>query len=161
MEQETIPSVFDQVAEYPQFEYATTGNRFVNFLIDTVVYYMFNIVVLFITGAALAISGKTAEDIQEIFSNKAVPYTMALANFILLYTVIEGASKGRSLGKLVTGTVAVQESLQPITWKNALLRTLCRMIPFEAFSALGGNPWHDSLTHTTVIKKQKNMFPTL
>jgi hypothetical protein len=40
-----------------------------------------------------------------------------------------------------------------LTFKDALLRSLCRLIPFEVFSGFGV-PWHDSLTNTMVVKKR-------
>ncbi|MFI5196603.1 MAG: hypothetical protein ACHQD8_05900, partial [Chitinophagales bacterium] len=74
---------------------------------------------------------------------------------IIIYTIIEGITKGRSLGKLITGTVAVKEDLTKITWNEAVIRSTGRLVPFEAFSALGGVPWHDKWSKTIVIKKRQ------
>jgi len=90
--------------------------------------------------------------------NGTMPSVMPnfLISFIVIisyYTVLEGATKGRTLGKFVTGTVAVKQDGSAITWKDAFLRSLCRLVPFEPFSALGRMPWHDKWTKTIVIKK--------
>jgi hypothetical protein len=42
--------------------------------------------------------------------------------------------------------------------KTVLLRTLCRIVPFEPFSAFGGHPWHDKWTRTYVIDVKKTAF---
>ena len=155
MEENTVPSFFDEAAEYPQIEYATTGNRFLNFVIDSIVCYVVNFTILFTFAVGLAMAGKTADDIQQMLSNKVLSYSLGIGTYLLLYTVIEGATKGRSIGKLFTGTVAVQNNLEPITWEKAFTRTLCRLIPFEPVSGLGNAPWHDSITGTCVIKKPR------
>jgi hypothetical protein len=36
-----------------------------------------------------------------------------------------------------------------------LIRTVCRFIPFEPFSALGKQPWHDLLSDTDVVRYHK------
>jgi len=77
---------------------------------------------------------------------------------VAYYTLFEFFAKGRTLGKMATGTVAVKEDGSRLTFKDALLRTLCRFIPFEVFSAFGYRPWHDSLTKTLVIKKPKKVL---
>jgi uncharacterized RDD family membrane protein YckC len=70
---------------------------------------------------------------------------------VLYYTLLEGATQGRTLGKLVTGTKAVTKEGLPITWKEALLRSFCRIVPFEVFSGFG-TPWHDRWSSTQVVR---------
>ena len=74
---------------------------------------------------------------------------------LLYYTLLEGLT-GRSLGKLVTGTKVVDANGNPPGFARALLRSLCRFIPFEPFSFLGSDTrgWHDSMTRTWVIKSR-------
>jgi uncharacterized RDD family membrane protein YckC len=75
--------------------------------------------------------------------------------------LIEAIFKGKSLGKLITGTRAVKEDGTLLTTKDALLRGLSRMVPFEAFSALGSPsyPWHDKWSKTFVIDEKQSQFP--
>ncbi len=70
--------------------------------------------------------------------------------------LIEAMFRGRSLGKLITGTVAVTEEGGRISGLTALFRGLCRAVPFNAFSALGAPcyPWHDKWTKTMVVEKK-------
>jgi uncharacterized RDD family membrane protein YckC len=73
----------------------------------------------------------------------------------LTYFVPQEAFFGRTLGKLVTGTKVVNEDGSKLTFGKAVARTLCRFIPFEAFSFLGGHDrpkgWHDTIPKTKVI----------
>jgi uncharacterized RDD family membrane protein YckC len=92
---------------------------------------------------------------QDINSSTALLYLISFLTFLAYYTLFEAATKGRTIGKLITGTVAVKDDGTALTFKEALLRSLCRMIPFEPFSAFGGRPWHDTITHTMVIKKPR------
>jgi len=70
----------------------------------------------------------------------------------IYYTLFEYANKGRTPGKIATGTIAVREDGHFLTLKDALLRSLCRFIPFEFISAFGYRCWHDSLSKTLVIR---------
>ena len=155
MEENNVSSIFDELAvEQPFFEYATTGQRFANFIIDVTIYYAFNVIVAYILAYSMVISGKDPEEIRALFKNTLFVYTLALANYFVIYSFVESVSKGRSLGKLITRTKVVTNDLQPIGWKEGMIRTLCRMIPFEPFSMLNGVAWHDSMSKTIVIKKQ-------
>jgi uncharacterized RDD family membrane protein YckC len=73
---------------------------------------------------------------------------------LLYYTFCEKVFKGYTLGKLITGSRAISADGSELTFKQAILRSLSRMVPFEPFSALGANPWHDSWTKTVVIKSR-------
>src|SRR5690606_37410582 len=68
--------------------------------------------------------------------------------------LIEAMFKGRSLGKLITGTIAVNEDGSRISALTAFLRGLSRAVPFNVFSALGSPcyPWHDKRNKTYVVE---------
>lgn len=81
-------------------------------------------------------------------------YAIIFGVYILYYTIMEATTNGRTVGKYVTGTMAIREDGGRITWLNAFCRTLCRFIPFEAVVALFIQyPWHDDFTRTAVVKK--------
>ena len=81
-------------------------------------------------------------------------YLIAILNYLFYYTLCEKLFRGYTLGKLITGTRAVKENGQELSFTDAILRSLSRMVPFEAFSAFGGHPWHDRWTKTMVIKSR-------
>lgn len=143
---------------FPEFEYASTGMRFLNFLIDTILYYgLFTVVfMVYLLSSAVSVDGfdETAIDVESGGATFA-SYLIAIAIHIGYYTLFEGAFKGRTIGKLITGTKAVQTDLAELTWQKAFVRSLCRLIPFEVFSGFSGHPWHDTMTDTMVINIRK------
>ncbi|MBS1653790.1 MAG: RDD family protein [Bacteroidetes bacterium] len=78
-------------------------------------------------------------------------YIIMIFNYIVYYTFCEKVFKGHTLGKLITGTRAIREDGEELTFKDAILRTLSRLVPFEPFTGFG-TPWHDSWTKTRVVK---------
>lgn len=74
--------------------------------------------------------------------------------YFLYYFIFESATHGRTLGKIITDSIAITQDGTPFTASHALKRTLCRFIPFEIFSALFSYlPWHDSISKTAVVIK--------
>jgi uncharacterized RDD family membrane protein YckC len=125
---------------------ASPGKRFLNYLVDMIVYY----VIMFVLGIALALTQSSL-----IYENRIWINVLAFIILLVYYFVCEAFLNGRTIGKFVTGTKAVNEDGTEITTKTALLRTLCRLVPFEPFSAFGGHPWHDKWTKTYVIDVKK------
>lgn len=134
-------------------EPASVGARFANYVIDLISCWLFTIIL----SATIALFFLENNSPYTSYKNSNPPfyidYLVRSITIVIYYTLIEGLFKGRTLGKLFTGTKAVKEDGSPITWKDALLRSLCRLVPFEPFSAFGGQPWHDKWTKTVVIKK--------
>lgn len=130
-------------------ERASVGKRFLNYIIDIVVFY----VACFLAGAivGLATGSPTVSQFELYF--------IALAVFFLLYFVEEAFMKGKTIGKLITGTRAVNEDGTPINAKTAAIRTVIRFVPFEPFSAFGYLPWHDSWSRTIVIDERRSTLP--
>lgn len=148
MEQQT--NLLNEFTE-PTLEYASAGQRFLNYIIDVIAFYILVIVFGFIGGMAFAssIADGTAENAIGFI---VFTYLVAFAVIFAYYTFLEG-SKGKTLGKLITKTKVVREDGEPMTYGKAFMRTLCRLVPFEAFSAFFGmKMWHDSWTNTMVIK---------
>ena len=164
MEQQTETyqeSIFEEIEQQWLYDYASPGQRFVNFLIDTVVLcnFVFSGIIGFSVGVILVLLGYQSfvTDLSSnMFQTYLFNYVVGSVAVILSYTIIEGASRGRTLGKLITKTQVVKEDGSPITFKDAFLRSLCRLVPFEPFSAFSGHPWHDKWTKTVVINKQKS-----
>ncbi|MEP6710923.1 MAG: RDD family protein [Ferruginibacter sp.] len=126
--------------------------RFVNWVVDIIAYYILSLF-------AGVLMGLLAPDfIRKIVYDKTdyllFSYGTALFVFLFYYIVIEGLTKGKSLGKLITKTRAVKEDGSAINWRDAFKRGLARAVPFEPFSAFGDRPWHDKWTDTVVIKQK-------
>jgi uncharacterized RDD family membrane protein YckC len=73
--------------------------------------------------------------------------------FTPYYTLSEKLFKGYTLGKFITGSRAVRSDGKELTFKDAFLRSVIRIIPLEVFSGLW-RPWHDTWTDTMVIKSR-------
>jgi len=76
----------------------------------------------------------------------------------LYYSLLETFLKGKSIGKFVTQTRAVREDGSELDFRTALIRSLCRVVPFEPFSFLGdsNSGWHDNWSKTMVIDETKS-----
>ena len=154
---ESQQDIFEE--ELFNYEQASTGQRFLNYLIDAV---LMQYGLSFLTGIVVArivyyISPETAYswfvERSDSFDILLSSYLISILNFLIYYTICEKAFKGKTLGKLVTGTRAVRNDGTELTFKNAILRTLSRIVPFEALSIWFGNGlWHDTWTDTMVIK---------
>ena len=139
------------------YQYASKWQRFFNLVIDGIVLeYGVERVTGYLMGLLL---NRVAPDFMEdVFSEKLFgsillyAYLLGTINFLLYYTICEKAFRGHTLGKLITGTRAIRLDGGELTLKDAFLRSLSRIVPFESFSALWGAPWHDTWTRTTVIR---------
>jgi uncharacterized RDD family membrane protein YckC len=137
---------------------ASTGQRFLNFLIDNL---LMRFGLSFLTGAGMGVllGLLFPEYILRISENPQgidlllLTYLIWIINTLLYYTICEKGFKGYTLGKLITGTRAIRSDGNELTFKDALLRSLCRLVPFEWLSGFG-YPWHDSWTNTMVIKSR-------
>lgn len=153
------PDIFNEDDAY-RFEDASTTQRFFNLLIDGVLirYGLSFLTGMLLASFLLAVSPETAYKLfgQERYSIEVILglYLLAILNYTIYYTFCEKFFRGYTLGKLITGTRAIREDGKELTFRNALLRSLSRMVPFEPFSAFGGYPWHDTWTKTKVIKSR-------
>lgn len=142
-----------------QFEFASTGQRFLNYLIDNL---LMRYGLSYITGTAVGflLASISPEFTRELFYGQnylslfLVAYIIGVFNYTIYYTLCEKLFKGYTLGKLITGTRAIKNDGSELTFKDAILRSLSRLVPFEPFSGFGGHPWHDQWTNTMVIKSR-------
>ncbi|AEW02420.1 hypothetical protein A4D02_00260 [Niastella koreensis] len=140
---------------------AGRGLRLANYLIDQIVLMvLINIITVAWTVIAKATGGVDpqkylgADAVMTLNMNVLlVRAAMSLLITMIYYTVCETAMNGRTIGKLSTNTIAITQDGTPFTFKHALVRSICRAIPFELFSGLGYMPWHDSISKTAVVRK--------
>jgi uncharacterized RDD family membrane protein YckC len=131
---------------------ATKLRRFVHWLIDRVIVAGFIFPAIAVAGIA---GGETVLDWVE-----QLPWwqdqLIGAVVFIVYYTLMEGAT-GTTFGKLITRTRVVDEAGRRITFAQALLRSLSRVVPFEMFSVLFADDedprgWHDRWPRTRVVR---------
>jgi uncharacterized RDD family membrane protein YckC len=122
---------------------AGAGLRFANYLLDLIGFVIF-----------IGIFAVISPSIAAIFF---VPFVPAIV-FAIYISLLETILKGKTIGKLLTGTRAVYTDGTPINAGTAWSRGFSRIVPFEPFSALGSesNPWHDRWTNTYVIVERES-----
>ncbi len=127
---------------------ASTGQRFSTFLLDILFVYILSFVIVVV----LALAG-----LQQFISDTN-NYVFGII-LMLIYYVPQEVTSGRTIGKRIVGTRAISLDGGRITALQCVGRTLCRFIPFEAFSFLGGGGrpwgWHDKFSKTQVVVFQK------
>ncbi|MES2575130.1 MAG: RDD family protein [Bacteroidota bacterium] len=133
---------------------ASDGDRFLNCILDLI----FVFVTFFLFSLAIVIVGNIFNwDIYSIWDNFFTSYTYSALLVLLMfsYLVLEWLF-GRTFGKLITGTVVVNEKGLKPDFGAIFIRTLCRLIPFDALSFLrkSGRIWHDSISETYVVNKK-------
>jgi uncharacterized RDD family membrane protein YckC len=134
---------------------ASTGKRFLNYIIDLAFFYILAFVLVFI--AAII-----NPDVVDFLDDDSVGFNLldrlvSLIIYALYMGVCETIFKGKSIGKFITRTQAVNLDGSTISTKTAFLRGFSRAVPFAAFSAFGepSNPWQDRWTDTMVINDMK------
>jgi uncharacterized RDD family membrane protein YckC len=145
MEYNTLDSnLINENKPFGEEDIANSGKRFLNFVIDMVAIYILYFAFVFI----LAIGGHVDTDSDENLGIRLLIYL-----FMLFYYIIFEASTGKTLGKMITGTRVIRIDGSKPTFKTALVRALCRFIPFEAFSCLGTpcEGWHDTIADSRVV----------
>lgn len=129
-----------------EYDFASKTQRIANFIVDIIVikliayglYYSWAMV-----GAEPFEENAGPIDIVGVF----IGWGIALA----YYTITEGLT-GKSIGKTLTSTRVITDDGRPLGFGRAFIRSLCRLIPFDAFSFLTGTGWHDAMSKTVVVR---------
>lgn len=160
MTEYTAPSedtgLAEELESFVQYEAASRGQRFVNWLIDNLLMrfglsQVTSLLVVYILQALLPEYILRISYDENPWDLILIAYVIGIVNYVLYYTICEKAFKGYTLGKLISGTRAVRTDGKELTFKDALLRSISRLVPFEVFSGFG-DPWHDTWTQTWVVK---------
>jgi uncharacterized RDD family membrane protein YckC len=140
----------DLFVNEPRLVPASHGKRLANYFIDQIGCVLFLVIVIL---ALRAIGGPTSDRMRETLSAPFTGNLLVTFLYSFLMSVQESVLRGKSLGKLITRTRAIQEDGNPMTTEKAFLRNLIRLVPFNPLSALGNpaRPWHDRWSHTIVI----------
>ncbi|RFN58696.1 RDD family protein [Marixanthomonas ophiurae] len=127
---------------------APTILRFVNYIIDVVVSYFFAMVVFLICSLVLP----DPENPIVVLATIALVFGSFLAYYIIMEIKWQ-----KTVGKFATKTKVVMMNGEKPREKDFVLRTLCRLIPFDQFSYLFmKNGFHDVLSKTKVVKETKD-----
>ena len=128
---------------------ASKLKRLVNYLVDSVLYTCLAMFLAIILGV----------DLEAINSNQEIRLVFNIVLVIGMvgyYILFETLLKGKSPAKFITGTRVVKVDGNEPDLDTIAKRSLCRAVPFEAFSFLSSRPdgWHDRWSGTIVIDER-------
>lgn len=132
--------------------------RFFNFIIDftltyimVILFYSFCVFIYSIVQGGDYIAN--VESFGEI--NPLLDRLITAVMFALIMFFVEKITKGRSLGKFITGTKVIMVDGRIPTNDDLLKRNFSRVIPFDVFSFIGRIGWHDKWSDTRVVNWKK------
>ena len=135
-----------------KFKETSKNKRFLNSLIDTIIYYLLLFALSIVFGAGLGLSGNV-EVLEDENTINIFSYLLSFLIYFLYYSVFEYYSKGKTVGKYITKSRALREDGLIIDFSECALRSICRFIPFNGLSFLGSNRgWHDRFSKTMVVE---------
>jgi uncharacterized RDD family membrane protein YckC len=144
---ENLDEIFDKG---PSLSLASDGTRFLHHLID----YGFIMGLNYLLTLAISDSQGYLEFLSELDSPLLASLTNTASGIVLqiiYYTIMEGLFDGKTIGKLITKCRAVKLDGSPMTFSTALIRSLCRLIPFDGLSIFWGRIWHDQISKSVVV----------
>ncbi|MBP7076502.1 MAG: RDD family protein [Bacteroidales bacterium] len=131
---------------------ASKSKRFANYLLDSIFMFLFSTIIMFLLYFVgyMAFPGLIEFlDADSTLQNYVIGFLMAM----LYYSIFE-ATTGRTIAKFITRTKVVTFDGNKPEFERIFIRSLCRFIPFEAFSILFSDSdlcWHDTISKTRVI----------
>ena len=133
---------------------ASHSQRFLNLLMDYIA-QLFLFIIAFTVAAVIAESNGNKEFMANFVKNDIAQYTFVTCIALFYYNVFE-IFFARTIGKFITQTIVVDETGEKPNHEQILMRTLCRLIPFEILSFLGMpcRGWHDRISKTYVVNKE-------
>lgn len=128
------------------------GQRFLNYLLDSIFIYFISFVVLIILGFVSAIISRDL-----LFVLQSHPDILGYIVYFLVYFayyIFFESNTGKTIAKFYTKTSVRTVDGVALTYKRIIIRTLCRLIPFDAISFFfldDNKGWHDTVSKTKVV----------
>jgi uncharacterized RDD family membrane protein YckC len=121
-----------------------SGLRFINYLID----FFIVMILAFIASIILVLLFQSTDpDLGAL-----IGFVLLIGTFVAYYAIMEIIFQ-KTIGKFITKTKVVKMNGEKPTEGDILMRTLCRMVPFDHISYLFmKNGFHDILSKTKVVK---------
>ncbi|WP_282124727.1 RDD family protein [Algibacter mikhailovii] len=123
----------------------SSGIRFLHYIIDFIIAYLLILVIFIILGLFINPTSNS-------FISGLLTLITILGTFLAYYAVMEIKFQ-KTIGKFITKTKVVKIDGNKPTASEIIIRTICRLIPFDGISYLFvKNGLHDYLSKTKVIK---------
>lgn len=133
---------------------ATKWQRLANFIIDRIIFSFSFFIIGYLGVIVDTILG--IQYFTELFSNfaginRSFDILLTAILYFLYTFLLEYFTKGRTIGKYITGTKVITTDGQIPTTYEFFIRNISRLVPFDILSFLGENGWHDSWSDTRVV----------
>ncbi|TNF95208.1 MAG: RDD family protein [Gammaproteobacteria bacterium] len=136
---------------YSEYELAKRDQRAMNLILDLLLSYVLMLILMVLLEFTGIFTALSIEDIAQ-----ALPEWVTWLLFLFGYYLYCEGVWGKTIAKMITGTVVINISGQPASFSNILNRTLIRFIPVDFISFLPGGEypsgWHDRWSDTCVIR---------
>jgi len=133
---------------------ASLGIRFAHLIIDRIVVYaLFFFFGVFSSLTYELLNIQFFSNITDEMAGMSKLQDILITSFVYFFYLLlmEYFTKGRTVGKYITGTKVIStDGLEP-TFQDYFIRNISRFVPFDALSFFGENGWHDNWSDTRVI----------
>ena len=135
---------------------AIIAKRFINLILDSIFYiafvFTFTIILYLILESTGMMSGSFYKDNEKLIDS-ILGNIIGIGLYFLYYVYFE-FKFNKTIGKIITGTKVILINGEKPDIITLILRTLCRLIPFDVFSYLFKKEgWHDRFSKTMVVDK--------
>ncbi len=132
------------LVEKQTFVTAPLSKRFINYIIDIICVIALIIFIIFLINYFGYTFTITENEVIQILFLVTFPFYYALLEYRF----------GKTIGKFFTRTKVISNDGTELSFGQCLVRSFCRIIPFEYISGLftSGIFWHDSIPKTLVVE---------
>lgn len=132
-------------AEISNYVEAAGWQRFSHLVIDLLLLLFFFYPLVMWLGQTMQIPDSIAS------SFIGVCFVILQLFFYLLFEAIFGATPG----KYLTESRTIKNGMDSLPAGTAILRSFCRIVPFERIAFLLGSRWHDNWSDTSVVREEQ------
>jgi uncharacterized RDD family membrane protein YckC len=137
-------SIEKQKNDQLDFNTVKSSTRFVHFIVDTFIFFIFYVIV-----------GSVFQMIFQFDVNKNFLFTwlLMIITYVFYYSFVEYHFQ-KTFGKYITKTKVVTINGEKPSLNDIIVRSFCRLIPFDRMSFLFiKNGFHDGISNTRVVKE--------
>lgn len=135
----------DNLVEAPRnIEVITGWRRFGHYVIDVIFMYAF----AFVLGIIMALTNTNTSFLHDPVFSRIFTVLTSFVYYFCLESLFH-----TSLGKLITGSVVIDEYGNNPSVAAIAKRSLIRIIPLEALSCFSDRGWHDKWSNTYVVSR--------
>lgn len=129
--------------------------RFGHYVIDAIILWVIQTLVNAALGFAIGLeSSRRITEMDDLFALQLKLSLIGMAISFGYYCIFE-VMFASTPGKMILGRIVIDEYALKPEPGTIVIRTLSRLVPFEAFSCLGERGWHDRWSKTFVVDKQE------